>query len=342
MTEPAATRLAVPQPPPPDSPAGPALLEQLRGSGKSRPLDDPRLARRLSRLLEEASGQLPDLPADVTIRVTKRHVQRVLACEQHLVASLQEARRATLDMVSGQLLDHLFSLVIARRSIDEDPIGQDPLGAALSAARISSDHGLLSDWESLAVDDQTELRYTVESLASELIRRWPILPSNALVRLQETLRIPLTGGRVVLTGRVDLVLGHPGPRRAGCTLIDLKAGTRRYEDREDAAWYALLETLRHEMMPFQTGNYYLRDGGLTLDVVTSEMLERQAGRVAEAVRRMADLGQGRAPIPTPSDLCPWCPALPGCDTGRKYARARDLEGASPPPQREDDDDDDWY
>jgi len=299
---------------------GPSLLEQLRGLGRERPRIDADLAPQLRARLEDAARPAAGLPLGITVSVTKRHLQRVLACERHLVASLREARHVTIDMIGGQLLDYLFAQVVMG-----EPLGSDPVGDALDAAGVSGDEQLLEEFRSLSNDDRAELRYSVEGLAVRLAERWPALPRSALLRLQEPLRIPLAGGRVVLSGRVDLALGHPGVERAGSTLVDVKSGARRHEDLADAAWYGLLETLRSRAAPFQSGNYYLRDGSLVLDVVTTETLTRQAARVAEGVRRMVALAGGAEPGTRPSDLCPWCPALRSCPTGRRHVTVQGLE-----------------
>ena len=314
------TARATPVGPAAGPPRGVGLIEQLRGLGRERPSIDPDLAARLRARLEEAARPAVGLPLGITVSVTKRHLQRVLACERHLVATLGEARHVTIDMIGGQLLDYLFAQVATG-----EPLGSDPVGDALEAAGVSGDEQLVEEFRSLSEDDRAELRYSVAALAGQLAERWPPLPRNALPRLQEPLRIPLAGGRVVLSGRVDLALGHPGVERAGSTLVDIKSGARRHEDMADAAWYGLLETLRSRAAPFQTGNYYLRDGGLVLDVVTTETLTRQADRVAEGVRRMVALAGGAEPGTRPSDLCPWCPALRSCPTGRRHVSVQGLE-----------------
>lgn len=293
------------------------MLAELRGVGRERPHHDPLLAEQVRAPLERAAEAAPDLEAAGPVLLTKDRLRRVLLCERHLVASLGPPPRPSLEMVRGRLLDYVFGQVVMGF-----PPGPDPMAEALEAAAASDDVTLLADWASLTADEQAELAYTVPALASDLARRWPALPANAWPRLQEPLRAELADGRVLLAGRADLVLGAPGPDRAGTSLVDLKSGNRRYDDVQDAGWYAVLETLRHRSAPFQTGNYYLQDGFLRLETVTPEMLLHHAHRAADGLGRLLRLTTGEEPEVTPTGLCPWCPALPRCAPGRRHTAER--------------------
>lgn len=321
--------------------AGDQLLAALRGAQRSRPPVVPSLGPRLRARLEEAAAPAADgLPSGVTVSVTKGHLGRVLACEAHLVASLAATEVASAPMVRGRLLDQLFSLVVLGI-----PLSEDPVVDALAAAAAAGDD-LGEQWDTLGAEERQETQQVVRAQAADLAERWPLLPPSALVRLQEPLRVELAAGQVVLSGRADVVLGLPGAHQVGTTLVDIKSGTPRYQDVHDAWWYALLETLRHQVAPFQTGNYYLGDGGLSLEVVTAEGLERQADRVADGLTRMIALAAGRRPATTPSNLCPRCPALPTCPPGRAFVQERRPPGGqgtswtAPDDDGEPDDDED--
>ncbi len=145
------------------------------------------------------------------------------------------------------------------------------------------------------------------------------------MRLQEPIRVTLADERVILSGRLDLVLGAPTSERAGATLIDIKSGTRRIDDITDAGWYAVLETLRHGVPPFQSGNYYLRDGILDLSVVDSPRVQQAAARIVEGVGRLLRLATGHSSTTTPNALCQWCSEFTSCEPGQRYMAERDLE-----------------
>ena len=65
------------------------------------------------------------------------------------------------------------------------------------------------------------------------------------------LRADLAGGSLVLSGRVDLMLGPPDrdPSAASRLVIDLKSGDARPEYVEDLRFYALLMCLRVGVRP---------------------------------------------------------------------------------------------
>lgn len=315
--------------------AGPDLLSRLRGEGIERPLIDPALASRLRTVLEQGvASPAEHLPEDVTVRVTKTRLRQAQACERHLVARLVESGTPSPELVQGQLLDRVFTHVAAGF-----PPGPDPAADALAVAAVEGDLTLIAAWDGLNQDEQLEVADLCRAVATSLAGRWPALPANALPRLQEPVRIALARGRVVLSGRLDVVLGRPAADRAGTTLIDVKSGRRRYEDTLDAAWYAVLETLRHGAAPFQSGNYYLRDGILEVEVVEPADLELAAARIADAAARIVRIAAGQAATMTPNGLCPWCPALDDCEPGRRHAEERAGGGEGRWEGIEDEDDD---
>src|SRR5581483_11119908 len=286
----------------------------LRGSGLDRIPWRPSLADDVIGALEDAAAPAADLPPGVTVRMSKGRLRAVLLCEGHLVATLGADDGGTsMELVAGVLLDRLFGLVVFGCHVEA------PVEDALAAADIAGDGDLRERWESLTTEEQDEVRSQVEAVGRALAERWPPLPSNAFPRLQEPLRAALAGGRLVLSGRVDLALGRPTAVRVGTTLVDVKSGRRRHDDSLDADFYAVLETIRHRAPPFQSGNYYMRDGGLDLIAYDESRMEAATVRVAEGVRRMVRLASGGVPELTPNPLCPWCPAFGSCGPGRQSA-----------------------
>lgn len=124
-------------------------------------------------------------------------------------------------------------------------------------------------------------------------------------------------------------------RSSGYNAHRREKGKRRREDDLDAGWYAVLETLRSGSPPFQVGNYYLRDGSLTLDVIDEGSLDRAAQRIVAGLVRLLRLASGETPSVTPSGLCPWCPAITTCEPGQRYSAGR---GTWHPPAEDEEDD----
>ncbi len=294
------------------------LLAQLRARGRPRPDIDEALVAWLRRVLEEAAEGAATLPFGRTLYLSKAAVRDLLSCEQRFVAGHGKQREATAEMVTGRMLDRVFAQVVMGV-----PVGSDPVAEALQAAEADGASDLAAEWEALGPDGQDHVRYWLPVLSAELLSCWPPLPPSAHPRLEERLVVELAGGRVVLSGRVDLALGRPSGDKVGTTLVDVKSGAIRPEDREDARFYALLETLRQGAQALQTGNFYVRQGALVLEAVTDDLLLAQAEAVGEAVRRAVALGGGRRPAATPSEACRWCPALDACGPGRRHERSRD-------------------
>lgn len=298
---------------------GADLLDALRGIGLDRPASDAvAVASMRAELEQAATPALTCLGDGVTVWVTKARLRQVLVCERHMVAlSATQPAEPSAELVAGRLMDHAFGLVTAGCVL-----ASDPLADALAAAAAAGDTALVADWGRLSAEEAGEARGIVRACSSALSTRWSVLPPNALARFQEPMRVYLAGGRVVLSGRVDLALGCPGPGCAGTTLVDIKSGRQRYDDAADAGWYAVLEALRHRAAPFQVGSYYLRSGILHLDLVSDDLLARATARICDGIARLVRLAGGSPPDVSPNPLCRWCPAIGDCEPGQRYASGR--------------------
>ena len=81
----------------------------------------------------------------------------------------------------------------------------------------------------------------------------------------------LLGGALILSGRIDLVLGAPDalePTRATRLAIDLKTGSAYPEYAEDLRFYALLLTLRFGVPPYRVASLFLESGEWQAEDVT--------------------------------------------------------------------------
>ena len=165
--------------------------------------------------------------------------------------------------------------------------------------------------------------------AANIVERWPVPSPAWLPRTQERLEVPLCGGRVVLAGVVDLVLGSPAQDRASVCLVELKSGARRIEHRGDLHFYALLEALRSGAPPFRIATYYSGTGELDAEPVDEDTLVGALARVLDGAIRLCRLAAGAEPERRPNHLCAWCVGLPGCAPGQRRA-GTDVRARSPP------------
>jgi hypothetical protein len=125
----------------------------------------------------------------------------------------------------------------------------------------------------------------------------------------------LAGGKLVLSGAVDLSLFRPSedaPTRATRLFLELKTGADRPEFVDDLRFYALVATLRFGVPPFRLATLLLDDGTYRPEDVTEDVLEAAARRVAGAVLRHVELMGEREPSLRPGPWCRWCPRAETC------------------------------
>ena len=297
--------------------AGNELLERLRVTGLRRPTVDPEL---VSRLRVDLEGGLAEDRTDgclaAPVVVTKDRLTAILACETHQLVTGFGERAPTIAMACGALVDALF-----RQLVTVGGIG-DPMVDGVAALSVDGHHQTLVSWiERLSAADRAELQAEVTRQAEGLQRRWPVLEPGWLPRTQEPMRVPLLGGAMELSARVDLAIGRPAVDEASVAIIEVKSGARRIEQRADLHFYALVEMLRSAAPPFVVATYYTRTGELDVEPVTWPLLFAAAHRTAAGAGLLRDQERGADQLRRSSALCARCAALPGVEVGPTPARA---------------------
>jgi len=292
------------------------VLVRLRADGAPRPAVDPALAGGLRDWLEDGLAPVVEALGEGAgpVRVSKEALNQVLVCEAHLVAARRAPRLPTVDLVRGSCVDALF-----RQWISVGTVG-DPWDDALSALEVDGDRdGVASFARALAGPRRQMLEAEVAEQAAAIEARWSVPSPAWMARTQERIEVPLCGGRVVLAGVIDLVLGGPSEERASVCLVELKSGARRLEHRGDLHFYALLETLRSGSPPFRIATYYSATGELDDEAVGEDALVSALHRTLDGATRLCRLAAGAEPARTPNPLCAWCAGLPACAAGQERA-----------------------
>ena len=292
------------------------LLRRLRGDGIPRPVVDPGLAGGLRDWLEDGLVEsVAALPADVDlVRVNKDALTQVLLCEAHQVAGRAAPRVNTVELARGSLVDALFRQWVTTGVIDE------PWSDALAAFEAEGDRdGVVEFVSGLPETLRRRLTDDVSEQATMITQRWPVPSPAWLPRTQERLEVPLCGGRVVLAGVVDLMLGSPAQERASVCLVELKSGARRLEHRPDLHFYTLLEALRSGAPPFRIATYYSATGELDAEPVGEDTLVGALARTLDGAMRLCRVAAGAEPARHPNHLCAWCVGLPSCVPGQQRA-----------------------
>ena len=253
-------------------------------------------------------------PTRAPVRVTKETLTGVLLCEAHLVARRTTPRVVTVELARGSLVDAVFRQWVTTGRLD------DPWSDALGAVAVEDEgDGIAAFVEALPPESRRALAEEIADHAAGIVARWPVPSPTWLPRTQERVVVPLVGGRVVMSGVVDLAFGGPAGERASVCVVEIKSGRRRLEHRGDLHFYALLETLRSGAPPFRIATYYTRTGELDVEPVTDDVLVGALQRALAGTVRLCRLAAGTEPERTPNALCAWCSALPQCGPGQTRA-----------------------
>jgi CRISPR/Cas system-associated exonuclease Cas4 (RecB family) len=133
-------------------------------------------------------------------------------------------------------------------------------------------------------------------------------------------------GPIVLSGKVDLVLGRPVGNESRKVIIDLKTGRAAQRHREDLRFYALLETLRTGVPPRKLASFYLDVGQAVIEDVTPAVLRTAVRRTLDGVHAMIELTiEQRAPVKRAGITCRWCPLNQSCGEGIAFLAGGDGE-----------------
>jgi hypothetical protein len=250
------------------------VLEIIRGDGTHRAVVDPGLAGGLRAWLEDGlSSAGVDRPSPLII--TKQSIRSRVAD--------QDRPAVTFATALGALVDALFRQLVTLGRID-DPM-QDGLSALAVDPRKSE---VISFVSTLGELERAQLQDELETQAAIMVSRWPRLSPAWMPRTQERVTIPLVGGRVVLVGIIDLVIGSPSSGRASIGLVEVKSGRQRAEDRADLRFYSLLETLRSGAPPFRITTFYTRTGQAIAEDVDDQILTSSVERILAAAERQME------------------------------------------------------
>lgn len=288
-------------------------LEQLIGTGE-RPVFPADLSQRLRDRIEEAARGL-DL-ADA-LWLGKERLNEAGRCEGLFASKLfgeappfVHSRATATGVVQHRTIE---TLVGAREPLD-------PHEAAERAATrtVEKEERFAEYWRSLPGPDRDDL--LMEVARRTILFEGSFPPLRDLRRelaptAELSLRAELLGGSLVLSGKVDLVLGVPDrvePMRATRLLIDLKTGGAYPEHAEDNRAYALLHTLRFGVPPYRVASFFLEGGTWQSEDVTELTLTHAADRVIDAARAAGSLLRGREPALAGGPWCAWCPRAEHC------------------------------
>jgi hypothetical protein len=272
LVAPRPSRLAPHGAAPRASAAGSEVLSLLRSGAAARPRFDPGLAGGLRAWLEDAAYGAAASRGDGSDPLVLG-TRRLLGTTAGGWGDETEADWTGDELLVGRLVHALF-----RQLVNVGTIG-DPLGDALDALRAEGTDELVQRIESMAGAERALLGETVASHAGQLAGLVPRFAPGWLPRTDDRIAIPLAGGRVVLHGVADLLVGVPQPGAASLCALGLTTGGPWARERRSLHFLALLETLRSGTPPFRLALLESSTGRYGIEDVREEHLRAMASHV---------------------------------------------------------------
>jgi hypothetical protein len=260
-----------------------ALLRQ--GSG-SRPRFDPALAGGFRAWLEDAASLVvrsrgEDAPA---LHLGPR---QLLGESGAVVGSGNRDSGSSTAFMTACLVHALFRQIVMTGSVD------DPLGDATGALRVDpSLRDVVRQIEALTVDERRTLTAVLKEHVQQLRILTPRLAPGWLPRTDDPIAVPLAGGRVVVHGRFDLLIGTPSTGSspdgtASLCAVGLAAEGPWAPARRKLHLLALLETIRSGTPPFRVALLHSGTGRYGVEDVLEEHLRAVVSLVAVRLAEVA-------------------------------------------------------
>jgi hypothetical protein len=278
---------------------------------------DVTLAVELGAFLESELAPLAGAIGDQQVWVSKHALGSVHGCEAHHLATDGDFSWSVA-MVRGSVAHKAIELSVFWRG---EPNAGDLVEEALERLA-NDDRGLGRFLQSLTESDRAQLLGEANGLVAGFLESFPPLSKKWRPVCESRSYVELLGGKVVLSGKVDLTLGMSREGQAGKVIIDLKSGSPVLVHRDDLRFYALVETLKLGVPPRMLATYYLDAARAQPEEVTEELLWAAARRTADGVHKIVELTLlERAPAVRPGPTCRWCPALERCAPGLAHLEA---------------------
>lgn len=180
---------------------------------------------------------------------------------------------------------------------------------------VEQDRAFAAHWAELDALDRAEGQAEAAAALALFRALFPPLPRSWQPVAEQQLIARMAGGGLVLSGRLDLVLG-----RGRRLLIDFKSGEARPSHAADMRFYAVLMTLVFGVPPYRVASVFLRSMEWQSEEVTEETLDLAASRLEEAVSVAAEIDHRRGeltqrerePLLSAGRHCGWCPRRSSC------------------------------
>jgi hypothetical protein len=268
------------------------------------------------RLRSRIDDELAGLSLADPLWLSKGRVEELARCQGLMDASLRgegEPFGHTAQSAAGTLMHRAVQLDVAvERAADVRTVVERAADRLVDA-----DVGFAAYWSGRDALDRAERLADGAASLSMFREMFPPIPRGWQPVAEQSMRTRLAAGSVVLSGRLDLVLG-----RRQRLLIDFKSGDARPSHIEDMRFYALLCTLAFGRPPYRVATVFLQSMEWQAEDVTEATLDLAAARVIETATVAAALLDGTAPKLTAGPHCAWCPRRQTCPEARRHGPLR--------------------
>ena len=298
-----------------------ALLDQVEVAPSGDGADDAEVAQAvgdLGALLDHAARDAAVVggwTADEPLRLAKGSVTWLLRCPRRALAPAEPGMGD--DLVAGLVIDAAAKLatLVPQRTPTVD--------AALDYLAATGDAAV--DAHLADRGGRGALPAEVHDRVALLAGAWPGFDPGWWPRVEEPVRATLAGGAVVVSGRLDLLLGgSPTPRPA--VVVEVKAGRWHDGARADGHLYALLVALRDGRPPAAVVTV-VADGTTQVEPIRPAVLTTAADRVVHALEVAGAIAAGEPAAARPGPACGHCPLRPDCPEGAAWQPASEPAAA---------------
>ena len=309
---------------PPLLPAQQATLDAVRVPRDSRPTYGHEIAADLRDEAEAALSELVDAARSIDSRgmwVSKRDLAGVFGCEARHFAERDTPFEWSVPVARGIVLHKAVELSMHTQ--------RSPAEATDDAIErlIETDENLGRFLAECSAGERADLVANCVALLTRFAETFPPIPRAWKPAAEVKARARLCDGAFTLGGKYDLTLGAPEPvehesgaaSRAGKVIVDLKTGSRQPTDPEDLRFYALIEALSVGVPPLGIGSFYVAEGRIEHEPVTTDVLASALRRTVDGITRYVELASGaRTPRRAPGPPCRWCPISGDCEPGQEW------------------------
>jgi hypothetical protein len=272
----------------PHAPAPDEVLALLRMGSDRRPRFDPELAGGLRAWLEDGAAELVGVRGE---DAPPLHLgPRLLWRDQDGPADAHAGARregpvtapSPMELVEACLVRALF-----RQMVTCGRIG-DPLADALDALRVEPGRfAMVRHIEEMSAEARASLATSLSGHVAHLVNLTPRFAAGWLPRTNDRVAIPLAGGRVVLSGTFDLLVGAPVPGTATLCALGVATGGRWAPARAALHYLALLEMVRSGVPPFRVALIHTAAGRYGVEDVLEEHLRAVVSHIVGRLARLA-------------------------------------------------------